>query len=239
MSTIDIKLCIGALADDNTATATLQPSPRPLERKDEFVANVIWRFLNIRGWVHILFPCHVLEPSPSSFLPTVFGCSHCPVLSLAFRLPSTVPSLGDHSRFASMAPAYPAFSFTIAGSHRPSPIGHGLHTALVQSKVNDRFQEPLFIVLELVRMGVLHGQKFGNEYLSGGPVSGASEQDQASSMLIMRCLSVLPLNFRVRPLHPFLLAPTSHSNTRALRITQRWAKRPTSATDKLGPASRG
>lgn len=68
--------------------------------------------------------------------------------------------------------------------------------ALHQSKVNDRFQEPIFIVLELLRAGVLHGQRLGGEYRSGGP-SGA-EEHQASNMLIMRCLSILPLNFRVR-----------------------------------------
>ena len=51
MSTIDIKLCIGALADEATADETMKPSPRPLERKDEFTANVIWRFLNLRGYV--------------------------------------------------------------------------------------------------------------------------------------------------------------------------------------------
>lgn len=81
-------------------------------------------------------------------------------------------------------------------NHRLSLIGQALHAALVQSKVNDRFQEPMFIVLELLRSGVLHGQKFGEEYRSGGPVSG-SEEEQASIMLIMRCLSILPLNFRV------------------------------------------
>lgn len=86
--------------------------------------------------------------------------------------------------------------FVLGHNHRLSLIGQALHAALVQSKVNDRFQEPMFIVLELLRSGVLHGQKFGEEYRSGGPVSG-SEEEQASIMLIMRCLSILPLNFRV------------------------------------------
>ena len=60
MSTIDIKLCIGALADEATAEETLKPSPKPLERKDEFTANVIWRFLNLRGYVY----------SPTLLLPS-------------------------------------------------------------------------------------------------------------------------------------------------------------------------
>jgi hypothetical protein len=87
-------------------------------------------------------------------------------------------------------------SFITGTDHTLSIAGQGLHTALSSSKVNDRFQEPLTIIIELLRSGVLHGLCFGDAYRSGGPVGG-NEQDMNSTMLIMRALSVLPLNFRV------------------------------------------
>jgi hypothetical protein len=43
---------------------------------------------------------------------------------------------------------------------------------------------------------VLHGLYIGDAYRSGGPV-GDDELNESSSMLILRCLSVLPLTFRV------------------------------------------
>lgn len=49
-STIDIKLCIGALAVDEIAAQTKKERPgRPMDKKDEIVANVVWRFLDVRG----------------------------------------------------------------------------------------------------------------------------------------------------------------------------------------------
>ena len=51
-STIDIKLCIGALSSDELAAQTkLVKQGRPMDRKDEIVANVIWRLLDVRGSV--------------------------------------------------------------------------------------------------------------------------------------------------------------------------------------------
>lgn len=78
-------------------------------------------------------------------------------------------------------------------------IGKALHFACISTRVNDRFQESLYLVLELVRAGVLHGDRWNGpdaEPLSGGPSFG-SEEDQSSTLLIMRTLSILPLNFRV------------------------------------------
>lgn len=51
-STIDFKLCLGATHSDEGARRTRTPSKmqaRQLEKKDEIVANVIWRFLDLRG----------------------------------------------------------------------------------------------------------------------------------------------------------------------------------------------
>ena len=49
-STIDIKLCIGALATEELAAQTRKEKPgRPMDKKDEIVANIIWRFLDVRG----------------------------------------------------------------------------------------------------------------------------------------------------------------------------------------------
>lgn len=51
-STIDFALCLGATSSDKLATRTrTKPGvDRPhLEKKDEVVANVIWRFLELRG----------------------------------------------------------------------------------------------------------------------------------------------------------------------------------------------
>jgi len=73
-----------------------------------------------------------------------------------------------------------------------------LHSALTHSRGNDRFQEPLTVIIELLRYGPLHGLVIGGDYRSGGPV-GEDDQDKSSSMLVLRCLSVLPLNFRVSP----------------------------------------
>jgi hypothetical protein len=51
-STIDIKLCVGALSTEETAALTKRDKPgKPLDKKDEIVANLIWRFLDVRGLV--------------------------------------------------------------------------------------------------------------------------------------------------------------------------------------------
>ena len=50
-STIDFALCLGATATEKLAgrTKSKSASVHPLEKKDEVVANVIWRFLELRG----------------------------------------------------------------------------------------------------------------------------------------------------------------------------------------------
>jgi hypothetical protein len=78
-------------------------------------------------------------------------------------------------------------------------MGKALHAACAASRVNDRLQESIYLLLELLRAGVVHGGRWGGadaEILSGGPSFG-SEEEQSSALLIMRVLSVLPLSFRV------------------------------------------
>jgi hypothetical protein len=54
-STIDFALCLGATATEKQAARTrVRPGGtnlQPLEKKDEIVANVIWRFFELRGYV--------------------------------------------------------------------------------------------------------------------------------------------------------------------------------------------
>ena len=84
-------------------------------------------------------------------------------------------------------------------NHTQTMMGKALHAACASSRVNDRFQESLYLLLELLRAGVVHGGKWGGhdgEILSGGPSFG-NEEDQSSTLLIMRVLSILPLLYRV------------------------------------------
>lgn len=125
-STIDFKLCLGATHTEEGAkrtrtvvpAKTQQPTPPPaaakqLEKKDEIVANVIWRFLDLRGLQH--------------------------------------------------------------PNHMHTAMGRALHAGIVASRVNDKFQEPLYLSLELARAGVLHGDLWSGVEYSGGPSFGDGE----------------------------------------------------------------
>ncbi|WVQ91860.1 hypothetical protein IAS59_005664 [Cryptococcus gattii] len=49
-STIDLKLCVAALASEELVHRTFKPKgDRVLDKKDEVVANSLWRFLEVRG----------------------------------------------------------------------------------------------------------------------------------------------------------------------------------------------
>ncbi|KAK7019538.1 hypothetical protein R3P38DRAFT_3553475 [Favolaschia claudopus] len=49
-ATIDFALCLGATSSERLAGRTKgKPASSPLDKKDEVVANVIWRFLELRG----------------------------------------------------------------------------------------------------------------------------------------------------------------------------------------------
>lgn len=90
-----------------------------------------------------------------------------------------------------------------------------MSAALKHCKINDKFQDPLFLFLELIRGGVLHGKLWSHRAYSGGPSFGEGmcisvhmryimahefffEDDEKRSMLlIMRVLSIVPLQFKV------------------------------------------
>jgi len=132
----------------------------PLDKKDEVVANVIWRFLELRGF--------------------------------------------------------------LLHTHLHSPLARAMHGALEGVRINDKFQDPLYLFLELVRAGVMHGNLWSNRAYSGGPSFG-EDDEKKSMLLIMRVLSILPLSFKAQqwsgPLSRELLAFNSfvRSLSRALR----------------------
>ncbi|KAL7419094.1 COP9 signalosome complex subunit 5 [Cryptotrichosporon argae] len=137
-STIDLKLCINTLDKEESAVRTRVRDKREptMDKKDQIVANVIWRFLDARGFV--------------------------------------------------------------TNTHQQSLIGKALAASTLSSRVTDKLQESLFLVLELLRAGVVHGAGFGPAdapVFSGGPSYG-SDDERRSCLLIMRVLSVVPLTFR-------------------------------------------
>ncbi|KAJ7691926.1 XPG I-region protein [Mycena rosella] len=181
-STIDFALCLGATATERLAARTkgkggasnnnnnnnngagdkgaAGAGAGPLEKKDEVVANVIWRFLELRGF--------------------------------------------------------------LVNTHTHSPLARAMYTAIKHAKVNDKFQDPLYLFLELVRAGVMHGHLWSGRAFSGGPSFG-SDEEKACMLLVMRVLSIVPLNFKPvpwsAPLSRELLVFNSfvRSLTRALR----------------------
>ncbi|KAJ7114054.1 XPG I-region protein [Mycena epipterygia] len=148
-STIDFALCLGATSSERLAARTKGRSggggagsaggaagAGPLEKKDEVVANVIWRFLELRGF--------------------------------------------------------------LLNTHTHSPLARAMYTAIKHAKVNDKFQDPLYLFLELVRAGVMHGHLWSGRAFSGGPSFGTDEE-KACMLLVMRVLSIVPLNFKPAP----------------------------------------
>ncbi|KAF8331669.1 XPG I-region protein [Cantharellus anzutake] len=137
-STIDFALCLGATATEKLAhrTRTKPHANIVLEKKDEVVANVIWRFLELRGF--------------------------------------------------------------LIHSHTHSSLARAMHAALQQCKVNDKFQDSLYLFLELVRAGVLHNNLWSGRAYSGGPSFGTDEEKRCM-LLIMRVLSIVPLAFKPQP----------------------------------------
>ncbi|KAG8930683.1 hypothetical protein FRC02_003785 [Tulasnella sp. 418] len=169
-STIDFALCLGATSTEPLAARTKEHGKREnkdqdkrepaLSKKDEVVANVIWRFLELRGF--------------------------------------------------------------LLQTHQHSPLARAMHRALARTGVNDKFQDPLYLFLELVRAGVMHGNLWSGKASSGGPSFGL-EEEKRCMLLIMRVLSIVPLNFKPQrwsgPLSRELLVFNSFikSLSRALR----------------------
>jgi hypothetical protein len=90
-----------------------------------------------------------------------------------------------------------------------------MHHAIKTARLNDKFQDSLYLFLELVRAGVMHGHLWSGRAFSGGPSFGTgkyflmkisilkanltlSEEEKSSMLLVMRVLSIVPLNFKVR-----------------------------------------
>lgn len=56
-----------------------------------------------------------------------------------------------------------------------------MYNAIRSAKLNDKFQDPLYLFLELVRAGVMHGHLWSQRAFSGGPSFG-------TGMLLIRFL---------------------------------------------------
>jgi hypothetical protein len=100
-------------------------------------------------------------------------------------------------------------------SHQHTPHAKALYTALKDAnRVNDKFQEPLYLALELcvyvnglfrvardhsysIRANVLHAGRYGGKTWSGGPNIG-TDADRQSMLLVLRVVSIVPLNYNVR-----------------------------------------
>ncbi|KAK4055310.1 hypothetical protein OIV83_000593 [Microbotryomycetes sp. JL201] len=138
-STIDLCLCLGGTSTASLAQRTVvsRNPDKPLDKKDEIVANTIWRFLELRGFLTL--------------------------------------------------------------THQHTPHAQALYTAMKAAKVNDKFQEALFLVVELLRAGVLHNGRIGSRPYSGGPHFTGSEEDKRSMLLVMRVMSIVPLAFSPSP----------------------------------------
>jgi hypothetical protein len=50
-----------------------------------------------------------------------------------------------------------------------------MYVAIKTARVNDKFQDSLYLFLELVRAGVMHGNLWSGRAFSGGPSFGTGE----------------------------------------------------------------
>lgn len=60
----------------------------------------------------------------------------------------------------------------LLNTHIHSPLARAMYSALRQARVNDKFQDSLYLFLELVRAGVVHGHLWSGRAFSGGPSFG-------------------------------------------------------------------
>jgi len=63
------------------------------------------------------------------------------------------------------------YSFLL-NSHTHAPLARAMYNAIKLARVNDKFQDPLYLFLELVRAGVMHGHLWSGRAFSGGPSFG-------------------------------------------------------------------
>lgn len=59
--------------------------------------------------------------------------------------------------------------------HTHSPLARAMYNAIKHARLNDKFQDPLYLFLELVRAGVMHGHQWSGRAFSGGPSFGIGE----------------------------------------------------------------
>lgn len=60
----------------------------------------------------------------------------------------------------------------LLNSHTHSPLARAMYNTIKIARLNDKFQDPLYLFLELVRAGVMHGHLWSGRAFSGGPSFG-------------------------------------------------------------------
>jgi len=78
-------------------------------------------------------------------------------------------------------------SFLVPATHGHSALGRAMYQSLKSARVNDKFQEPLYLFLELVRAGVMHGNLWSGRAYSGGPSFGTGEPTSLVLFLRRSC----------------------------------------------------
>jgi hypothetical protein len=129
-------LCLGATSAPSLGARTRVPrsETRPLDKKDEIVANTLWRFLEMRAF--------------------------------------------------------------LTSAHLHTSHGKAMHLALKSARLNDKFQEPLYLALELLKANTLHAGNYGaTSYLGGPRTNNITEEDRSHMLLVMRTLSIVPATF--------------------------------------------
>ena len=63
----------------------------------------------------------------------------------------------------------------LLNTHIHSPLARAMYHAIKPARLNDKFQDPLYLFLELVRAGVMHGHLWSGRAFSGGPSFGTGK----------------------------------------------------------------
>jgi Temperature dependent protein affecting M2 dsRNA replication len=108
-------------------------------------------------------------------------------------------------RASHLQPAYadpPLLHRFLLNTHTHSALARAMHTAIKQAKLNDKFQDPLYLFLELVRAGVMHGHLWSGRAFSGGPSFGGGELFATLEIILLpssfSCVSLFLLSWRDR-----------------------------------------
>lgn len=78
--------------------------------------------------------------------------------------------------------------------HTHTPWATALYNTIKGARANDKFQEPLYLAVELLRANLLNDAPLSIEF-SGGPSFG-DDEEQKAMLLIIRTISILPMNFK-------------------------------------------